>query len=236
MGLLSKLFGKKQNEHKVRKRPNQADVVDVRNEDEKMNWGMEKARLTLHHFKNCLKQPRPEQQYFSIKVKIEDQGKVEHIWLTEPSFDNDNNLFGVVGNEPIDVKSVKLNQKIGIEERSVSDWMIIEGGRLIGGYTIRAIRDNLSGPALQNFDRGLGGMIVDDGEDYFLPDDSSPEGAIVKIEKAFNEDNIEKAIACKDFMKEAELMLANIGRKDSGQELIAKTVYKIPSRQWYSQV
>ncbi len=195
MGIFSKLFGKKEKGDNVRKRINQPDVIDVQNEDEKMNWAMEKSRLTLHYFESCLKNPSPIQQYFSIKVKIEDDGNIEHIWLTEPSFDGDENLFGIVGNAPIDVKNVRLNQKIGIEKQLVSDWMIIENGRLIGGYTIRAMRDNLSGNDLKNFDKGLGGMMVDDGEDYFLPDNATPEGAIVKIEQAFNEDDIEKAIA-----------------------------------------
>ncbi len=66
-------------------------------------------------------------------------------------------------------------------------------------------------------------MIVDAGEDYFLPDDSTPEGAIVKIEHAFDEDNIEKAIQCKDFNKEAELMLSKMETKELGSELIEKT-------------
>lgn len=223
MGILSKLFGGKKNQDKVRNRPNQPDVVDVQSEDEKMNWAMEKSRLTLHYFKDCLKQPKPNQQYFSIKVRIEDADKIEHIWLTEPSFDADGNLFGIIGNEPIDVTTVRLNQKIGINEEFVSDWMIIENGRLIGGYTIRAVRDNLTGEELQNFDKGLGGMIIDDGEDYFLPDDSTPEGAIVKIEHAFNEDNIEKAIACKDFKKEAELMLSKMGAAGLGHEIVETT-------------
>ena len=52
-------------------------------------------------------------------------------------------MFGIVGNEPIDIRSVQLNQKIGIEKSLISDWMIIESGRLIGGYTIRAVRDGL---------------------------------------------------------------------------------------------
>ncbi|MEM9548810.1 MAG: DUF2314 domain-containing protein [Bacteroidota bacterium] len=223
MGIFSRFFGKKSKATNVRSRENQPDVVDIQNDDEKMNWAMEKSRLTLHYFKDCLKQPSPEQHYFSIKVRIEDDGKIEHMWLTEPSFDNNGNLFGIISNEPIDVTNVTLNQKIGIDEKLVSDWMILENGRLIGGYTIRAIRDTLSGPALQNFDNGLGGMIVDDGEDYFLPDDSTPEGAIVKIEHAFNEDNIEKAIHCKDFRKEAELMLAKMGKGELGSDIIDKT-------------
>lgn len=223
MGILSKLFGRKPNQNNVRKRSNQPDVVDIQSEDDKMNWAMEKSRLTLHHFKKCLKSPNQNQEKFSIKVKIEDNGKVEHIWLIDPTFDNDGNLFGVVDNSPIDIKSVKLNQKIGIKENLVSDWMIVENGRLIGGYTVRAMRDKLSDQALQYFDKGIGGIIVDDGEDYFLPDDSTPEGAIVKIEQAFNEDNIEKAIQCKDFKKEAELMLSKLKQGEIENEILDKT-------------
>lgn len=223
MGFFSRLFGKKKNKDNVRARKGQPDVIDIRSEDEKMNWGMEKARLTLHYFEQCLQSPSPSQQYFSIKVKIEDGGKIEHIWLTQPSFDEEGNLFGVVGNEPIDVKTVTINQKIGIDRNLISDWMIIENGRLIGGYTIRAIRDNLSGDHLKNFDKGLGGMIVDAGEDYFLPSDDTPEGAIVKLEEAFDADNIEAAIACKDFSKEAELMLSKLGKGELGTEVVEKT-------------
>ncbi len=223
MGIFSKLFGKREKRNNVRKRTDQPDVVDIQNEDEKMNWAMQKSRLTLHHFENCLKSPKPSQQYFSVKVKIENSSKVEHIWLTDPSFDNEDNLFGIVGNEPIDVRSVSINQKIGIDKNLISDWMIIDNGRLIGGYTIRAIRDNLAGSALRTFDKGLGGMMVDAGENYFLPSDSTPEGAIVKIEEAFDSDNIEGAIDCKDFSKEAELMLAKMGKGELRTEIIEKT-------------
>lgn len=222
MGFFSRLFGKKE-QPRIKKRKNEPDVVNVQNEDEKMNWAMEKARLTIHFFEQCLVEPRPGQQYFSIKVKIEEDGKVEHIWLNDPSFDDDGNLFGVVGNAPLNVKSIRLNQKIGIDRKLVSDWMIIENGRLIGGYTIRVLRDQMTGKDLQNFDRQMGGMLIDDGEDYFLPDDSTPEGAIVKLEKAFDRDDLEGAIACKDFQKEAELMLAKMGKENLNDEIIEKT-------------
>ncbi|MCR6639923.1 MAG: DUF2314 domain-containing protein [Sporocytophaga sp.] len=188
-----------------------------------MNWAIEKAKLTLHYFEKSLTNPKPGQQYFSIKVKIIDGKTVEHIWLTQPSFDEEGNLFGLVGNDPIDVTNVKFNQKIGIDTELVSDWMIIENGRLIGGYTIRAIRDTLAEKELKNFDKGLGGMIVDDGEDYFLSSDTTPEGAILLIEEAFDEDNIEKAIACKDFHAEAELMLSKLCKGDLGKEIVAQT-------------
>lgn len=220
MGLFNKLFGKKKN---VRKREGNPDVYDLPSENERMNWGMEKARLTLHYFKECVENPKDGQQYFSIKAKIEDQEKTEHIWLSEPSFDNEGNVYGIVGNEPIDVTNVRIGEKIGISFNNVSDWMIIENGRLIGGYTIRAIRDGLTGAAVENFDKSLGGMLVDDGEDYFLPNHETPEGAIVALEEAYDNDDLEKAISCKDFHKEAALMLKKTLSIDADSEIIDKT-------------
>ncbi len=223
MGFFSKLFNRKGKNENVQRRSEDANVVNVKSEDDGMKWAIEKANLTLHYFENCLVSPKPTQQYFSIKVKIDDGRNIEHLWLTEPSFDEEGNLFGVVGNQPLDVKSVTLGQKIGIDRNLISDWMIIENGRLIGGYTIRAIRDHLSGNDLVNFDRGLGGMMVDEGEDYFLPSNKTPEGAIIAIEEAYDQDDIEKAMACKDFKIEARFMLNKIGNGIQDEAVENKT-------------
>jgi len=220
MGIFSKLFGKKKN---VRKREENPDVYDMPNKNERMNWAMEKAKLTLHYFKECVESPKDGQHYFSIKAKIEDEEKVEHIWLSEPNFDEEGNVYGIIGNEPIDVTNVSIGEKVGITFDDISDWMIIENGRLIGGYTIRAIRDGFTGAALENFDKSLGGMFVDDGEDYFVPNFETPEGAILALEEAYDNDDLEKAMHCKDFHKEAELMLKKTVPIEVDTELIEKT-------------
>ena len=229
MGFFSKLFNRKGKNESVQQRSEDSNVVNVKSEDDGMNWAIEKAKLTLHYFEKCLVSPKSAQQYFSIKVKIDDGENIEHLWLTEPSFDEEGNLFGVVGNQPLDVKTVALGQKIGIDRNLISDWMIIENGRLIGGYTIRAIRDNLSGNDLINFDRGLGGMIVDEGEDYFLPSSKTPEEAIIQLEEAYDQDDLEKAIASKDFKIEAKFMLSKIGKgiEDAGVENKTAEVLKL---------
>ena len=46
MGILSRFFSKKK---KIRKREGNPDVYMLPNENERMNWGMEKAKLTLHY-------------------------------------------------------------------------------------------------------------------------------------------------------------------------------------------
>ncbi|HHC81206.1 MAG TPA: DUF2314 domain-containing protein [Flavobacteriia bacterium] len=220
MGIFGKLFKKKET---IRKREGNPDVYDLPNEDERMNWGMEKARLTLHYFEDCLSNPKDGQHYFSIKARVEDGNKVEHIWLTETSFDEDGTIYGIISNKPIDVTTVSINEKIGIKKEYVSDWMIIENGRLIGGYTIRAIRVGLKGKELENFDKNLGGILVDEGEDYFLSNFETPEGAILSIEDAYDNKDLEKAINCKNFKKEAELMLKSTVKIDIDNELIEKT-------------
>lgn len=223
MGIFSWFFGNKERKSNQRKRENQPDVYDIPNKDDRMNWAMEKARLTLHYFEKCICSVNENQSYFSIKVKIVDGDKAEHIWLTEPAFDGEGNLYGVIGNDLIDVKNVKINQRIGIDRALVSDWMIIENGRLIGGYTIRAVREGFSGKELAKFDKSLGGMYIDEGEDHFIPGPDTPEGAILQLEEAYDADDIEKAVNCKDFDKEAALMLKKMGKGDFGDDIIKKT-------------
>ena len=220
MGLLKKLFGKKVN---IRQREGSPDVYDMPSESERMNWAMEKARLTLHYFEECIANPKDGQSYMSIKARIEDNGKTEHIWLMEPSFDNDGNIFGTIGNDPIDVTNVKINENIGITINEVSDWMIVENGKLIGGYTIRAIRDGVSPSELPNFDKSLGGLYIDEGEDYFEVNFETPEGAILSLEEAYDNDDLEAAVNSKNFYKEAEFMLQKTVKFEIDEELITKT-------------
>jgi uncharacterized protein YegJ (DUF2314 family) len=215
MGLLSKLFGKKGTTQDV-------NVVNVSNNDERMNWAIEKANATLNYFQESLLAPQPSQQYFSVKVLITDGEHQEHLWLTTPSFDDEGNLYGVVGNKPVSVRSVSLNQKIGIEAQNISDWMIIENGRLIGGYTIRAIRDSLPREEWAEFDRQTG-LYIDEGVDYFKHDFSTPEGAILCLEDAFDEQDADKAVSCKNFVEEARMLLRKVGDKFDSEDVLHTT-------------
>lgn len=205
MGLLSKMFGKKN----ITERKDKPAMAYVPNEDEGMKWAIEKANLTLWYFEQSLQQPQPFQSYFSIKVKIMDGEIGEHIWLSEPHFDEEGNLFGTIGNAPVEVKTVKLDQKIGIDRNYISDWMVVEHGRLIGGYTIRAIRNNIPDQDRQSFDQSIG-LYIDEGVDHFKADFDTPEGAILAIEQAFRKEDIDSILACKDFGEEAKLTLAEM--------------------------
>jgi uncharacterized protein YegJ (DUF2314 family) len=71
-----------------------------------------------------------------------------------------NNAFaGVVANEPVDLKRIRLGERVTVPLESVSDWMAVDRGRLIGGYTIRALRDRMTSDERILFDRDLGFVI-----------------------------------------------------------------------------
>lgn len=217
MGLLSKIFGKKN----VAERKGEPTMVYIPEEDEGMNWAIEKANLTLWYFEESLNQPKSHQTYFSIKVKIIDGEISEHIWLIDPSFDESGNLFGVIGNVPVDVKTVQIDQKIGIDRNYISDWMIIEQGRLIGGYTIRAIRNGIPDADKAQFDESIG-LYIDEGVDHFKTDFETPEGAILSLEKAYDKQDLEAALDCKDFKEEAKTMLSKLSI-DIDEEMVTNT-------------
>jgi uncharacterized protein YegJ (DUF2314 family) len=205
------------------KRTENSNVFDARSTDAQMNWAMEKARLTVGYFKESLLHPRPDQYGFSLKVRIEDENGVEHMWLNELSVDEDGLFYGTLDSDPVTVQNVKAGMEIGIPMDAISDWLIVENGRLIGGYTIRVYRESLTPEERMAFEKGFG-VEIDYGVDYFPHDMTTPEGAILCLEDAYSAGDIEAALACKDFESEARMLLQRL--PDLGNEvedLIAST-------------
>lgn len=209
MGFFKNLFRRQRGDESstISRRSNHPDVYHVLDEEESMNAAIDKAQRTVGYFKSSLLAPTSAQQYFSAKAKIKDGDEVEHIWLNDVSFDDSGNFFGKIGNEPLSLKNVKAGHEVGVAHDELSDWMIVENGRLIGGYTIRVLRDKMSDQERKKFDAGIG-VYIDEGVDYFPHDFSTPEGAILCIEDAYDAQDIERAMACKDFEEEAKQMLS----------------------------
>ena len=186
------------------RRATDPNVFSVKADDIQLLDAIQKAKLTIKYFKDSLENSKPHQTYFAIKTKLTDGSNIEHIWLDADEF-SDNIVYGTVNNVPANLKNIELGKKIGIPETEISDWLIIENNRLIGGYTIRTLRDKMSRPHRELFESSIN-FTIDNGIDYFEPSLSTPEGAIVALELAYEEENLEKAIECKDFFQEAKLM------------------------------
>lgn len=175
-------------------------------EDNIYQYNLYKAKNTLWYFNDLIK--RGFSEYNSVKFK---NNEGVYVWLENVKIEGNYYLGNLAENGN--------SQKILIN--NVIDWMIIENGRLIGGYTIRHYRDILDDEAKINFDIDFG-VKIDDGNDFFKPDSSTPEGAIIKIENYYSNNDLKGVISCKDFEMEAENLL-----EERGAIITAETKNKI---------
>lgn len=205
------------------RRSGNPDVYQVKGDDPQLIQAIEKAKHTLKYFKDCLVSPKPYQTYFSIKTKLTDGNHIEYIWLDAAEI-SENVIYGIVNNVPANLKNIELGKKIGVSENEITDWLIIENNRLIGGYTIRAIRDKMSRPHRELFESTIN-FKIDSGVDYFEATNTTPEGAIILLENAYDSRDLESVYNLIDFAHEASVMLTKTMPKfDGNPELIQKFV------------
>ena len=129
-------------------------VTLVKADDPKMNAAMDKSRQTVQTFIKELQAPKPGQSGFSVKVGFTEKGKTEHMWLTDVKYDG-KKFQGVINNDPEFLKTYKLGQKVDVELSTISDWMFIDNGKLMGGYTIKVLRDMMPAKERAEFDKNM---------------------------------------------------------------------------------
>lgn len=128
-------------------------IIEFLDSDQRMNTAIAEASRTLGSFLNTWAKPKANQTNFMLKVRFEADGKVEHIWLA----DIDLSVFptqGTVGNET-SFPGLEFMKRVSFLPDQITDWMYLEDGYMVGGYTIRVIRDGLKSDQIPSFDAGL---------------------------------------------------------------------------------
>ena len=139
-------------------RDNEPDVYNLEDSDTGINNAIAKANETLNQFETILKNDDQHLNYYSIKQSFPtSNGGGENIWVGQIKLVK-GNYSGIIGNEPIYTKAVKLGETITVDKSKISDWMIIDGttGKTKGGYTIRVLRDRMSTEEKKQFDLSSG--------------------------------------------------------------------------------
>lgn len=119
-----------------------------------MNAAIAKARSTVGTFEAALRSPKPSQSGFSVKVRITDGDRIEHFWTSHVTYDGAS-FHARLDNDPEVVTTVKLDQVVSVRPKDASDWMYVDDGVLVGGYTMRALRDALSASDRADFDKSV---------------------------------------------------------------------------------
>lgn len=129
-------------------------VTYVADDDPRMNAAIAKARSTVETFIAALNSPGASQSEFAVKLAFKDGAHIEHMWLSPVTVDGAN-FVGIVNNDPERVTNVKLGQRVTVATTEVSDWMYVDNGKLVGGETLRVLRDSLSPDERADFDKSV---------------------------------------------------------------------------------
>ncbi len=111
-------------------------VVSVDPDDSEMNAAIAEARRTVDQFILALECPKSSQSGFAVKYGFSDDGsdQLEFMWVHDVTFHN-GEFHGIIANEPRDVKSVRIADRVTVPKDKIVDWCFFQNGDCVGGYT-----------------------------------------------------------------------------------------------------
>ena len=112
-------------------------VVNVDSGDNAMNAAMETAKESFHLFEKNWKTIQCDSVSIKFAIPTDDDG-LEHIWF-EPVEIAGDQIVAICGNDPEKVSNLKLGDKRTLNKDDISDWMILDGSKCYGGYTIQVL-------------------------------------------------------------------------------------------------
>jgi len=128
------------------------EYYQVQNEHAAMHQAVIKARKTVGKFIDALKHTAAGQTDFEVKKPFVQGSDVEHIWLSDVQFTG-SRFQGRVDNAPRKIHGLKVGQLVSVKPNEISDWIYLDNGKLVGGYTIRAHYNELTPDQKKEFDR-----------------------------------------------------------------------------------
>jgi uncharacterized protein YegJ (DUF2314 family) len=113
-------------------------VIQVPTDDQEMQRAMTSARASLAEFWKTFDTPKPGEEGFALKVAIIDGSKVEHFWVNRIERSGQT-ISGIINNDPNDVTTVKLGQRVEFPTERISDWMFLRNSKIVGNATLRVL-------------------------------------------------------------------------------------------------
>lgn len=115
-------------------------LVEGGYDEKEMDAAIARARSEVDKFIAELENPTGIDH--AVKAPIEDNGQVEHFWLSNLTFEN-GEFKGIIDDEPGVVKNVKLGQEWTVKKADISDWMFMRDDKMYGNYTMRPLLKTL---------------------------------------------------------------------------------------------
>lgn len=123
-------------------------------DDPKMAEAIGVAKDTISEFLDALSQPKARQTAFMLKVVFDHGDQLEHVWVADVEILSARTLCGVIAVEPR-LPNLRFKQRVDFEPARITDWMFVDNGLLVGGYTTRLIRQRMTSEERAAFDASV---------------------------------------------------------------------------------
>jgi len=114
--------------------------------DEEMRQITEDARNTLPGFFRHLTRVNAKNRDFFVKYPFmaDDDSNIaiEQIWLTGIRF-KDGIHYGILSSAPLHLSGMKKGDTVRFDPDTITDWMYIQNGTIIGGYSIQYLLEKI---------------------------------------------------------------------------------------------
>jgi uncharacterized protein YegJ (DUF2314 family) len=104
--------------------------------DAELDAANAEAVATVPEFLRRLSSPGTDPTSAAVKMALPVPGGTEHVWLAGIRCEGDE-FVGTLDNEPTPATGMHVGAELRVRQSAISDWKLIEQGRLVGGFTIR---------------------------------------------------------------------------------------------------
>ena len=119
-----------------------------------MNAATAQANKTWPLFEQNIFAGEPGTKHFSVKMIFKNPGDEEHLWLVN-LHKKEGHLYGALSEPPYKITNMKVGDTFIIKKDRISDWLYSENGKMIGGYTIRVIYNNMNAEEKKEYQASL---------------------------------------------------------------------------------
>lgn len=126
-----------------------ADPFQLPESDVRIIAAREMARVSALGFIDALRSPKPSYSGFALRAAGPGG---QPVWLGDILYDG-HTFKGRVGGTPYQPAPPGAEMKV--KRADITDWMYLDGGKMVGGFTVRAIRDSLPPDKRAEFEKRL---------------------------------------------------------------------------------
>ncbi len=143
--MINKFKGLLSGRNRVTLRDGNPPVFHMDENDPELLAAIETARSRVGWVIMRLQEYRGPKTYLSVKFELKDNfSNAEHIWIDDVEW-KDNKFVGKLGNEPLKLKGWTYGETVSVDPEIITDWVLIEDGRVEGNFTYEILVKRASG-------------------------------------------------------------------------------------------